>query len=281
MSTCGVYKITNSVNGKFYIGSSKDIGGRWRQHRSDLHKGKHHNIHLQRAWDKYGEGLFRFDILCECEEDELLPEEQELIDKFCNDKDRSYNISLIAGRGMTSKESRLKLSRCKTGKKLSLETRKKLSEINKGSKNPNWGLKRTPETKRKMSLSARGKTHSVATRVKISINRTGKMTGIDHPLYGKERTEETKAKISIANKGKMVGDKNPSWGIKGIASPSYGAKSSVARKVIQLNIDGTKIREYSCIADAERETRISSSHIVAVCRGKRKTSGGFQWKYTD
>lgn len=60
----GVYKITNTVDGKVYIGSSAvDIDCRWSTHRALLRTGKHYNRHLQRAWNKYGESVFTFEVV--------------------------------------------------------------------------------------------------------------------------------------------------------------------------------------------------------------------------
>lgn len=60
----GVYKITNTVNGKVYIGSTT-IGfkNRWATHRNELRNRRHCNKHLQRAWNKYGENAFSFEVL--------------------------------------------------------------------------------------------------------------------------------------------------------------------------------------------------------------------------
>ena len=33
--------------------------------------------------------------------------------------------------------------------------------------------------------------------------------------------------------------------------------------------------------DAQRELGISSTHIAAVCKGKRKTAGGYKWRYVE
>lgn len=54
----GVYKISNSSNGKCYIGSSIDIDRRRLEHFSALLHNKHINQHLQNAYNKYGEGMF-------------------------------------------------------------------------------------------------------------------------------------------------------------------------------------------------------------------------------
>ena len=51
---CGVYKIVNTVNGKIYIGSSKNIDRRWNEHIRVLELNAHNNQHLQNAWNKYG-----------------------------------------------------------------------------------------------------------------------------------------------------------------------------------------------------------------------------------
>jgi group I intron endonuclease len=58
----GIYKITNKINGKVYIGQSINIERRWKEHISD--KRKNSLIHL--AIEKYGEKNFNFEIIEEC-----------------------------------------------------------------------------------------------------------------------------------------------------------------------------------------------------------------------
>ena len=86
----GVYKITNQINGKFYIGSSKDLIRRKKDHFRLLKKGVNHNILLQRAVNKYGIDNFIFEILVECSEDLLFTIEQKLVDELKPD----YNIAI-------------------------------------------------------------------------------------------------------------------------------------------------------------------------------------------
>lgn len=59
----GVYKITNTVNGKFYIGSSYDIEDRWNCHIRNLTNGNHPNPKLQHAWNKYKKDNFIFEVI--------------------------------------------------------------------------------------------------------------------------------------------------------------------------------------------------------------------------
>jgi group I intron endonuclease len=96
----GVYRITNVVTGKSYIGSSVDVENRFSEHKRTLKNESHRNIYLQRAWCKYGEDAFRFEILEEVLKEEfLLPREQAWIDKLmCYQNENGYNICKIAGR---------------------------------------------------------------------------------------------------------------------------------------------------------------------------------------
>ncbi len=72
----GIYQIFNTLNGKAYVGSSRHIDTRWKQHIGSLGRGDYHSILLQRAWDKYGSEAFDFEVIQECSENQLIDEEQ-------------------------------------------------------------------------------------------------------------------------------------------------------------------------------------------------------------
>ena len=59
----GIYKITNSINGKVYIGESLDIERRWDEHKLDLENGTHHSFKLQNDYNEYGKNNFMFEVL--------------------------------------------------------------------------------------------------------------------------------------------------------------------------------------------------------------------------
>ena len=61
--TIGIYCIENKISGKKYIGKSKNIEDRFRNHKWMLRKSKHHNDYLQASYDKYNKECFEFYIL--------------------------------------------------------------------------------------------------------------------------------------------------------------------------------------------------------------------------
>lgn len=134
----GVYVITNKTNGKVYVGSATSIKGRLLYHRSYLRRGKHDNQHFQRAWDKYGESQFSFDILERCEASELLVKEQYWIDKLeATKRSNGYNICPVAGFAMLgrnhSEKSRKQMSEKRKGMDTSKAT-EAAALVNKGKK---------------------------------------------------------------------------------------------------------------------------------------------------
>lgn len=115
---CGVYKIENLINGKVYVGKSKNIGIRWSEHRSELNSGNHINAHLQSAWNKYGEDNFRFDVLYEAiDEEDALEQEEFYIAKYEADNGLfGYNLTKGGQTGYFTDESIANASKAKLGK---------------------------------------------------------------------------------------------------------------------------------------------------------------------
>jgi group I intron endonuclease len=115
----GVYQIKNTINGKYYIGSTINIAARWRSHINHLNKNQHHSIKLQNAWNKYGADAFVFEIIEEIisplnsNKEYILSREQYYLDAML--VNYSYNICKIAGSTLGKKHSEI------TKKKLSGE----------------------------------------------------------------------------------------------------------------------------------------------------------------
>jgi len=84
----GVYQIRNILDNKIYIGSTINLRKRKNRHFSMLKLNNHYNIHLQRAYNKYGKENFVFETLITCHKAVLVWYEQQFVDKWKPD----YNI---------------------------------------------------------------------------------------------------------------------------------------------------------------------------------------------
>lgn len=125
----GIYKITCTSNNRVYIGKSVDINMRRNSHFSLLRNGFHFNIYLQRAWNKYGESSFFFEIVEECEEDCLNDREIFWI-KECQAHSRKKGFNLaIPERDRPfrhSEESKKRMCEVQKGHPVSQEQREKI-----------------------------------------------------------------------------------------------------------------------------------------------------------
>ena len=180
MAKSGVYEILNTTNGKRYVGSATKLLKRKRRHWADLRGNCHHSRHLQRAWNKYGEDAFIFEVIEHWEPEFLVSFEQWWINML----QPEYNMCPVAGSclGVTHTEeakakrsaammghkhtraSRTKMSVAVKGRKFTDEHKANLSAAHTGQPN-NWlGCKHAEESKRKMSKSKTGKPWSPARR---------------------------------------------------------------------------------------------------------------------
>jgi len=135
----GIYEIRNTTNGRRYIGSAVNVAKRWREHVRQLNAGNHANKFLSRCWKKNGRDSFVFRVILVCDKTNLIMYEQLLMD-FYNPE---YNAAPVAGSQL--------------GFKMSAESRRKLSESAKRTKNFT-GKRHSKETKERISASKRGVT---------------------------------------------------------------------------------------------------------------------------
>jgi len=90
--TCGIYKIVNNKTNKIYVGSSKNIEVRIQGHLSNLKNKKHHSVKLQNSYNKHGPKCFTYEVLEECEIEDLFAREQVWIDSL-DSYHSGYNAS--------------------------------------------------------------------------------------------------------------------------------------------------------------------------------------------
>ena len=100
-------------------------------------------------------------------------------------------------------------------------------------------------------------------------------------------SDSTREKLSIARRRENLSEDTlmrRSAGLKGRKfSEEHKRKigDSNCKSVEMYTIDGVYLRTFRSAHDAENETGVSHSHISQCCHGKRRTTGGYTWKFTQ
>jgi len=124
-----IYTIINTINNKIYVGSTtRQLWARKSSHYNSLRNNKHCNIYLQRAFNKYGEENFIFELLEETNKEFCLSQELYWINTLnVTNRKFGYNILSNPGNGRRNikhtQETKDKISEKHLGKKLSKEIR--------------------------------------------------------------------------------------------------------------------------------------------------------------
>ncbi len=124
-ATSGIYRIRNTVNGKFYIGSATNLYQRRHVHFHELRNQIHFNPKLQAAFNKHGEQAFAFEVIELVLTPFLIEREQFYLDTLQPFGRNGYNIAPLAGSAL--------------GVKHSLATRKKQRIAHIGKSRANFG----------------------------------------------------------------------------------------------------------------------------------------------
>src|ERR1019366_2288487 len=179
-----IYAYENKINGKMYVGQTVNIKARDRSHiKSSTATG------FDGALKKYGRDKFNLFVIDIVDTDEQANE----IEIFWIAEMRKFlgrsNVYNLTDGGQGTR-----------GVKHSEESKKHLSDIRTGEKNPFYGKKHTEESKLKIKESL----ENLAPEVKERIAAAGPK-GETHPMFGKSHSIETKAKISKSLIGVAVG----------------------------------------------------------------------------
>jgi group I intron endonuclease len=160
-----IYRISNLVNGKVYIGKwqGSRVETRWQEHKKAAESGSVVCPHFYSAIRKYGWSSFKLEIIHQTsDKEELSAMEIFFIVLHQSHKpENGYNMTL-GGEGFSPREeTRRKIALGQMGRSPSQETRKKLGLAKKGQKH-------SEETKRTISSKLKGIKRSEETRRKVS-----------------------------------------------------------------------------------------------------------------
>lgn len=254
----GIYLVICTRNKKSYVGRAQDIDKRLERHFRELRLGYHHNVNMQRDYDKYGIHAFtvkrqRLSSIAECKLAEQI---------HIDSGKHKYNIgkSNVCGDNLTLHPDRVEIiarraASCKASMDKLTNEERKLIYGKPGDENGMYGRTHTEEAKKIIGDRHRGNSYakgikrSDETKAKLSAIAS-KRTGETNPFFGKSHSEETKAKLRKANKGKL-----PTNTLKvKVGKKIYESASAAARDLgcavasIGNRIKSPKFPEYSYVS---------------------------------
>jgi group I intron endonuclease len=238
--TIGIYCIHNTVDGKRYIGKSKDVDRRLAEHKRSLRKErtKDVNRHLYNAVQAHGIEVFSFYLLEELNEfseEGLADLELYYMDLYNTcDKEHGYNLRRDSS----------------TLTVVHKDTRDLLSELNKGEGNPNYGNRWTPEMKKSMSDIAKQRhiagVYGDAWKAKVSETSKALWQDEDKKYAMARKVAAVKSLLRFYEYDKVSGDLLKVWESMG--------------EILQQHPDYHRIAIYN------------------VCNGYKKSYRGSVWK---
>lgn len=177
-----VYKITNLLNHKIYIGQTAQPLGKRRQDHIKYAFRRNSQQAIHRAMRKHGIDHFLFEILLYCFSKDHMDQQEIEIIRLLNSKSKHIGYNMTDGGEGTlgriiREETRDKIRLANLGKKQSEQQRAKYNRV--GPNNPNYGKTVSEATRSKMSIIAKSRT-------------------APNPFLGKRHTPETKAKMVVA-----------------------------------------------------------------------------------
>lgn len=260
-----IYKITNKQSKKCYIGvtSAKTVESRWKGHLDAIMRGKGCPA-LGEAIKKYGIDNFTFEILIICFDEDIYKYEPDYIQRYNSQVPNGYNIS-PGGRASCGF----------TGKKHTLETKKKISEKTRE-------FQADPEFRKKMSENAKASADGAKTSMALKTSEKWQKAVAEGRIgnLGGNHTDKTKEKIAESLRNYYCTNSSETKE-ENRAKHRIAMTKASGKSVIQYNIEGTIINTYPSIAEASRQTHIHKNNILFVLKGTTKTAGGFTWAYAS
>lgn len=237
-----LYRITNKINGKIYIGQTVQPDKRWWQHRHDA---ANPTQAIHHAINKYGADSFEFDVIASCKnQDDANLVEEELIKQYNSlvRNGKGYNISL--GGAVAPKSEEWKQSMRDYHASLTLEERAEISKKQSEATQQQIATKGHPAAGREVSQEQRELLRKI--RLENPIDYTDEIRkNMSEAHIGVKDSEETKTKKSESAKeawGKRI-DYSRKCSVFG-CEISGKAKYKIIDGIRYCNMHGLRLLRY-------------------------------------
>jgi len=279
-----IYKIENVINGKVYIGKSKNIANRLGQYKYYMKVKSSPNMHLIASIEKYGIENFTFSIIEEIDET-LLNEREIYWIKYYDstDRKRGYNKT-FGGDGMRATlEIRLKISNSLLNVKHSDERRKN-SSLSK------LGVKHSPEHNKNIgkAQNVRYKDPDEREKQGIALRKSVYQYNLNGNFIKEwdsvvNASKELNIHASIISKSIRGYENRKSaggylWSYE-LLEKHLGSNGQDSKPIVQYDLNNDFIAEFDSIGNAARILSIDKSGIIKCCKGKQTRCGGFIFEY--
>lgn len=286
---CGIYKITNKINGKAYIGQSVNIYARWYQHKNSADDTPFH-----RAIKKYGAEMFEWEILEECLPEQLDEREKHYVEKYntyiCAENSQGYNLTPGGGSGKPIPVNQYDLN----GNFI-----KKFYSAGSAATSVNKGVSQIMACCKHNCMSCGGYLWSFEGEKPHEYKNLGwfnKKSVDQYDLQGnyiQTFSSATEAENYInknlvkkkVSKGQIIHccekDNTSSGGFMWRFHGDEAPKPYVNRYyslIKQYDLKNNLIAIYESLHEASRITNISKGNICNCLNGKRNQAGGYIWK---
>lgn len=287
-----IYKVTNTINGKAYIGQTRrTVGKRWTDHKARYRNDKSCSL-LYMAMRKYGHEVFSAEEVEQCP-DELLNEREIYWIAKLNTVRNGYNISKgglgYVHEGVPVVQFDLDGNYIQT-----------FESVPEAAKAMNCAPQRIYAVCEKTRRDKSWKGYQW--RYADDCDNIGKVKPLPKatPVYQYTMDGEYVASFdSIYSATKQFDGMRGTGGIRGVCTGrnrhSHGyrwsyekvdklppiRKSGNDHPVEMFDRDGNFIKSFPTITDASRETGIGLCAISAVCNNRYKTAGGYKWARSE
>lgn len=276
----GIYKITNKINGKVYIGQSLDIEYRWKRH---LWASDNCAIHL--AMRKYGNNNFSFEVLEECDKSILNEREQYWITYYNSIVPNGYNmtqggsgslrrkVQCFDEQGQFVKEYS---SIIEAAQENNINPAKIVSCCRDSSRyfvgNYQW---KYSEDDRKITPKKKQTSHTI-----YQFDKNGLLLNKYSSITEAARVNNCdKSKICACCNGRQKTAYGYQWSYKNTCDQVDNKNRP--RQVGQYSLSGELIATFPTITKAAKAVGGTAGGVGAVCTGHSKTCKGYIFKYID